>query len=466
MKKLFLLASAAALIFSAGSCAPEDPATPVNVNQVFPKTKLSGVAYLNENTSTGDVNGGVATFVPEGTVLSFSIPNGTGAGGLNIKGHGGASAEGNSLTTTTVGANGVYEVMLPVRADGVPVTATISSQTIAVPRTSVTAKGSVDEVVLFNIPVGTTVALGKDIAAQKRVDFTSPGKLTETPGWVEATYSTTLTYDNGKAAVAVPNGTQVVLTIARTSFVPARENDLQYVATVGDNGKLEVKMPAPTLAMAPAGLAFTMNSAFVANYTVITNGNEVASPYVYSLTSVAGTLYGGVVNAAASILYTKGASSIDLQKAPWKPSKFTVKFLYANDRTALGKLVGIPNEATLTITAYRSSVDPTLKNLVVVMTYEQFVANGITFDAPDPAVASAQLSISIDVNFIKNLKTGTSGGNDVFNQIKFSYAMPTNALWGGIDKKGGTKINDGNGNDIDNAINIEGAATKDQLTNN
>lgn len=445
MKKIFLaVVASAALLFSFNSCAPEDPATAVDVDSVFPKTTLKGVAYLNENTATSDVNGSVATFAPQGTVLSFSISNTA----LGIIG-----ATGNYVKTAAIGANGEYQVELPARADGAPVIVTISSQTLAVNVTEIDATaGSVNYVRLFELNPAVTVNITKGLVAQKRVDFAVKEELTETADWKNAKYTTTLKYNDGKTDINVPEGTQVVITINKSKFKPARLNDLTYVATVGANGLLTVDLPAPILALVSGnGLDFTMTSSFIANYIDITAGNELTMPYTFNLND-GGRFYGGAENNAAPIFYAKGTKVGD-SKAPWKSSKYTVKFLYNKDRTELTKLVGVPTTAKVTITAQRSIVDPKLTDIVKITTYEDFQTNGVTLDAPDPAVSSTPLPIIIEVDFIENVKTGVASGNDVFNQFKYNYTN-TNSLWGGIEKKGGSKINDGNGNDVDYAISI------------
>jgi hypothetical protein len=294
MKKLFYPAIfLIATVFFFNGCADEDPAQGVSVD-TFPRATIEGYAYLNINQSST----AVVKYAPEGTLLSFTIPY----SGLGISG-----SSGNYVKTTPVKADGSYAVELPARADGTPVSVSISGAEILLKITTDDGK-SVDQV--FEV-TSATQSIVAGFTYQKKLEYIKKEALQESETWKEATYQVKLEYYDGITKRIVPRDTEVKITVSKSEFVPERINDWIFFEKVGSNGSLEIKTGAPSLL--DGGLSFTWELAFTAEaitrYDTDTNtGNSIAiyDDYVFTA-SRQSTIYGEKLVDAGTVSATRGA---------------------------------------------------------------------------------------------------------------------------------------------------------------
>ncbi|MDR2086661.1 MAG: hypothetical protein LBP72_05740 [Dysgonamonadaceae bacterium] len=293
MKKLFYPAILLiATVFFFNGCADEDPAQGVSVD-TFPRATIEGYAYLNINQSST----AVVKYAPEGTLLSFTIPY----SGLGISG-----SSGNYVKTTPVKADGSYAVELPARADGTPVTVSISGAEILLKITTDDGK-SVDQIFKVN-PVEEPIVAG--FTYRKKLEYSQKEAFQVSATWEEAIYEVELEYSDGKTNLPVPKDTEVKITVSGNSFVPTRANDWVFFKKVGFNGSLEIKMDAPSLF--DGGLAFTWELAFRAEatefiYDYVTGTEKpVSNDYKFYIKQTS-TIYGGESVDAGTVSATRGA---------------------------------------------------------------------------------------------------------------------------------------------------------------
>ena len=426
MRKLSCVAAVAvACVFAFSSCAPEDPAQAINVDEVFSsKATIEGYAYMNVNTSSSEAT----QFVPKGTKLTFSIKN------SDLMDN--ASMKGSYVVMAEVDSVGYYKAVLPAKEDGTSVDVAIQGQSVFF---KVKMNDGSEKQLLYkaddNAGAGITQAIVKDLTYQKKITYILDDTFTESEVWEEGVFKAELTYYNGKQSVAVPEGTEVKIIIKGDKFVPERDNDLILVEKVGANGMLEVKMAAPSLLANSAGLSFELSSAFIADYINVESGNEVKSSYLYKLVdnlgaNQTGTVYGGQTN-NVELTYEKDAEPLEAGQTAWKPATYTVKLRYKRDLTS-ADLSALPDDAKITVTAKRSAVPGlNLEDIVIIKSESNPLE--FTFEAPDPAVSDSPLTFSVKVDFLADVDQIGDGSK---TKYKFSSEIiPNGSLWGGIDKK-------------------------------
>ncbi|MDL2262048.1 hypothetical protein LJC11_00925 [Bacteroidales bacterium OttesenSCG-928-I21] len=449
LKKLLLVFVVFAFIFNA--CAPEDPAEGVNIEQtVKSSATIEGVAYVNTNTSATTVQ----QFAPEGTLLIFTIDNSDY----------GVSSAGKVVKSTTVGAEGKYSVSVPARTDGQAVTVKINGSPILI---DVTTPDKVEKQLFKLSEVSENVV--KELTYVKKLEYAKDVNITETANWTEGTYKATLKYNNGKEDVAVPEGTEVKITIAGDQFIPERSNDLVFVEAVGANGMLEIKTMAPNLL--EGGLTMDFESTFIADYITINSGIESTLKYTFELPLLSGILFGNEIVDDGVKLYNLGSSveTADILST-WINGTYKVKFIHDNDLFAVdNNFTSIPENARMTITEYRSIVDPSLSDVVKTMTYGQFSAlnsgEGYVTIAPNPEISTDALILGIEVNFIATKKDSeTPEGVGITNKYNYAYSG-SSLVRGDIVTNGGTDFTQPDGSTvIKNAVDLEPFRT--QLTFN
>lgn len=278
MKKLFFAAALVAFIFS--SCAKEDPAQGVKIDEAFKsRATVEGTVYLKVNKTGTDFQ----QYAPAGTKLSFTIANS--AYGL--------TSTGNYIATATVGENGRYTISLPTREDGNAVSVKIDGD----PFHFDVENGTILEDQLFTL-TQQSQSIIKGFTYQKNFDYTLEDVLNETEAWVDGTYKIKLSYNsdltNLTSTTFVPANTEIKVTVSKNQFVPERQNDLEFITKVGADGVLTVKLPAPTVKMNANGLSISLEAAEVFNIkTGVSGGSDVYNKFIFTYYKNA-VVYGGV----------------------------------------------------------------------------------------------------------------------------------------------------------------------------
>ena len=278
MRNLFLFAGFA-LFFTVclTSCGNEDPAEGVDVSKAFPTTAtVEGFVYLNVNANTSPTD--FRQFVPEGTLLSFTIAYGE----LGIE-----DASGNYVVTAEVGSDGRYSVEVPTKNDGTAVWVTINGNPFVLD----VKNGYRTETRLFTVAQNSQSVI-KGFSYHK--DLTYTGEiLSETEAWVPGTFKARLIYrndlQNSSQTAPIPSGTEVTVTINRNQFVPARENDLVVIGQVGSDGNFSITLPAPTVQMRSSGLTTHLRSDVI----LLVRDGDNSRRFRFSL-STTKSIFGGV----------------------------------------------------------------------------------------------------------------------------------------------------------------------------
>ncbi|MCL2072615.1 MAG: hypothetical protein FWH18_01740 [Marinilabiliaceae bacterium] len=286
MRNLFCVALLATMILGIFSCAKDDPAEGINIEETFAsRATVEGTVYLNINESPTNF----IEFVPEGTILSFTIPN---------IAFGIANATGNYVAYATVGNNGRYSVELPTRNDGGDINVTINGN----PFTLDVTNGSRIETKLFELPLPlNTQSIISGFTYQKNLTYTQSGdNLMVTETWEKGNFRARFVYNN-PAETPIPSGTTVKITIKADQFVPKRVNDYVSTATIGSDGVLTFSLDAPTPQMRPGGLDVTLQSAVILN---VTNGDQTIK-YLFNLNKTY-QIYGGADVDKGTISYAIG----------------------------------------------------------------------------------------------------------------------------------------------------------------
>ncbi|MDR0413675.1 MAG: hypothetical protein LBH61_07745 [Dysgonamonadaceae bacterium] len=284
MKRFFYLVTLITSVCFFYSCAEEDPALGVSVDETFTnKATIEGYAYLSTNKSSTEA----VKYAPEGTLLSFTINYG-GNNGLGVP-----ASNGRYVKTTTVGANGRYAIELPARADGAAVTVEISGAQVLL--TVTTDDGKSKDQVFGLVPSSQDII--SDFTYLKKLEYREESVLQSSETWKDGTYQVKLEYYDGTRYLPVPRDTEVKVTVAGNQFIPVRTNDWVFIKKIGSNGLLELKLAAP--ALSNGGLAFTWDLVFVAEAITREEYDEsrnqwvsIYNDYVFRVQKMA-LVYGG-----------------------------------------------------------------------------------------------------------------------------------------------------------------------------
>ena len=268
MKKIFVLLAVSAMFFT--SCKKYDASEPLDLG-TLPKVTLTGIVYaqLDETTPTLE-------FAPAGTTVSVSIPYSN----FNLD----ATATGNYIQSSVIGADGKYSIQIPVVTEGVTATISFSEFTHNVKK--VNSVGVVENVLThFNLADKSVAKLGAGKGEGARISIdatyasttTNPNDASIITPTHKIKVSGKLEYPANDTAVfvlkEVPTGTVVAATITLTApgiGTTTRKYEEVISYTVGTEGRYEIEVPM----VANGSATIKLNGESFWTYTNTTDDNK------------------------------------------------------------------------------------------------------------------------------------------------------------------------------------------------